>query len=148
MAPVQNSGAHRAMSGRLAAAPNAQLPVDAQIAALRIRVEELALQVAGLRAQLAGECVRQTANGNLIFPANAQRVQASLFGNSITLDAAGCRIEASGQMTLNASAITANAGQVQTNAGMANFSGVVKCDTIIANSVVGSSYTPGAGNIW
>jgi hypothetical protein len=25
---------------------------------------------------------------------------------------------------------------------------VVKCDTMIANSVVGSSYTPGAGNVW
>jgi hypothetical protein len=42
----------------------------------------------------------------------------------------------------------ANAGMANVNAGMSKFSGVVKCDTIIANSVVGSSYTPGAGNIW
>ncbi len=34
------------------------------------------------------------------------------------------------------------------NAGMSKFSGVVQGDTVIANSVVGTSYTPGAGNIW
>jgi hypothetical protein len=31
---------------------------------------------------------------------------------------------------------------------MAETSGVLKCDTLVANSVVASSYTPGAGNIW
>jgi hypothetical protein len=25
---------------------------------------------------------------------------------------------------------------------------VVQCDTLIATTVVGTSYTPGAGNIW
>jgi hypothetical protein len=29
-----------------------------------------------------------------------------------------------------------------------NASGTVKCDTIVAVNVVGSSYTPGAGNVW
>jgi hypothetical protein len=37
---------------------------------------------------------------------------------------------------------------VTVNAGMAKFSGVVQADTLIANSVIASSYTPGAGNIW
>jgi hypothetical protein len=36
---------------------------------------------------------------------------------------------------------------MQVDAGMARFSGVVQCDTLIANSVVSSSYTPGAGNL-
>ena len=40
------------------------------------------------------------------------------------------------------------AGSVKVDAGMSTFSGVVKADTVIANSVVGTSYTPGAGNIW
>jgi hypothetical protein len=31
---------------------------------------------------------------------------------------------------------------------MSKFSGVVKCDTLIANSVISASYTPGQGNIW
>ena len=34
------------------------------------------------------------------------------------------------------------------DAGMSKFSGVVQCDTLISNSVISASYTPGAGNIW
>jgi hypothetical protein len=37
---------------------------------------------------------------------------------------------------------------VKVDAAMSKFSGVVKCDTLISNAVVSSSYTPGAGNIW
>ena len=34
------------------------------------------------------------------------------------------------------------------HAPLTNFDGVVRASTIIADSVVASSYTPGAGNIW
>jgi hypothetical protein len=44
--------------------------------------------------------------------------------------------------------VSVSAATVNVDAGMAKFSGVVQCDTLIANSVVGTSYTPGAGNIW
>ena len=37
---------------------------------------------------------------------------------------------------------------VTVNAGMSKFSGVVKADTVIANSVVSASYIAGRGNIW
>jgi len=37
---------------------------------------------------------------------------------------------------------------LEVDAGMSKFSGVVQCDTLIATSVVASSYTPGAGNVW
>ena len=37
---------------------------------------------------------------------------------------------------------------VTVNAGMSKFSGVVQCDTVISNSVMSATYTPGAGNIW
>ena len=40
------------------------------------------------------------------------------------------------------------AAMVTVDAAMSKFSGVVKADTIITNSVVSASYTPGAGNIW
>jgi uncharacterized protein involved in type VI secretion and phage assembly len=69
-------------------------------------------------------------------------------GNSVTLAAAGITVTASAKVTVNASSVEINAGMVTVNAGMSKFSGVVQCDTIIANSVVGASYTPGAGNIW
>jgi hypothetical protein len=69
-------------------------------------------------------------------------------GNSVTLATSGITINASAKVTLNASTVEVSAGMITVDAGMSKFSGVVQCDTIIANSVVGSSYTPGAGNIW
>jgi hypothetical protein len=37
---------------------------------------------------------------------------------------------------------------VTVQTGSAEFAGVVKCSTLIADTVIASSYTPGAGNIW
>lgn len=69
-------------------------------------------------------------------------------GNSIKLEAAGVTITAAAKVTVNASQVSVSAGMVQVDAGMSRFSGVVQCDTLIATTVVGSTYTPGAGNIW
>ena len=68
-------------------------------------------------------------------------------GNSVTLETAGITVNASAKVTLNASTVEISSGLVTVNAGMSKFSGVVQCDTLITNSVVSSSYTPGAGNI-
>ena len=69
-------------------------------------------------------------------------------GNSVKLEAAGITVTASAKVTVNASQVAISAGMVQVDAGMSKFSGVVQADTVIATSIVGSSYTPGAGNIW
>jgi uncharacterized protein involved in type VI secretion and phage assembly len=69
-------------------------------------------------------------------------------GNSIKLESAGITVTASAKVTVNASTVEVSASMVTVNAGMSRFSGVVQCDTLISNSVVSSSYTPGAGNIW
>jgi len=69
-------------------------------------------------------------------------------GNSIKLESAGITVTASAKVTVNASTVAVSAGMVTVDAGMSKFSGVVQCDTLISNSVVSSSYTPGAGNIW
>ena len=69
-------------------------------------------------------------------------------GNSIKLESAGITVTASAKVTVNASTVAVSAGMVTVDAGMSKFSGVVQCDTLIATSVVSSSYTPGAGNIW
>ena len=69
-------------------------------------------------------------------------------GNSVTLATSGMTINASAKVTLNASTVEVSAGMITVNAGMSKFSGVVQCDTLIANSVAAASYTPGAGNIW
>ena len=69
-------------------------------------------------------------------------------GNRIVLEAAGITIQTKGTLTISASKVDVSAGSVSVNAGISTFSGVVKADTVITSSVVSSSYTPGAGNIW
>ncbi|TNC93115.1 phage baseplate assembly protein V [Thalassolituus sp.] len=67
---------------------------------------------------------------------------------SIKLSASDISIDSGGPVNINATNVSVSASMVQVDAGMSRFSGVVQCDTIIATSVVGTTYTPGAGNIW
>ena len=76
------------------------------------------------------------------------KIMAEVKGNSVTITTSKVEIQASSEVTVQAGQVKVSAGMVTVDAGMSKFSGVVKCDTLIANSVVGSSYTPGAGNIW
>jgi uncharacterized protein involved in type VI secretion and phage assembly len=69
-------------------------------------------------------------------------------GNSVKLDSSGVTVTASAKVTINASTAEISAGMLTVNAGMSKFSGVVQADTVITNSVVSASYTPGAGNVW
>jgi hypothetical protein len=69
-------------------------------------------------------------------------------GNTIRLDSSGITIQASAKVVVNVSQLQISAGMITVDAGMAKFSGLIQADTFIANSVLASSYTPGAGNIW
>jgi uncharacterized protein involved in type VI secretion and phage assembly len=70
-------------------------------------------------------------------------------GSTVKLDATGgIELSANSTIRLTASKVEVRAGSIELEAGMAQTSGVLKCDTLVANSVVASSYTPGAGNIW
>lgn len=69
-------------------------------------------------------------------------------GNSVKLETSGITVTASAKVTINASQVAISAGMVTVDAGMSKFSGVVQADTVICNSIVSASYTPGAGNIW
>jgi hypothetical protein len=69
-------------------------------------------------------------------------------GNAIMLEPSGITIRASAKVTVTASQVELTSGMVTVTAGMSRFSGVVQCDTLMANSVISASYSPGAGNIW
>jgi uncharacterized protein involved in type VI secretion and phage assembly len=70
-------------------------------------------------------------------------------GNAVTMEPSGVTVNSSSKVTINTGAsVEVNAATVTVNAGQATFSGVVQASTVITNSVVSSSYTPGAGNIW
>ncbi len=69
-------------------------------------------------------------------------------GNSIKMESSGITVNATAQVKVNGSVVEITAGAVNVNAGLSKFSGVIKADTVISNSVISASYTPGAGNIW
>jgi uncharacterized protein involved in type VI secretion and phage assembly len=70
-------------------------------------------------------------------------------GNSVKLESTGITVNASANVTINAGAkVQVSAGIVSVSAGISKFSGVVQCDTLISNTVVSATYTPGAGNMW
>ena len=63
----------------------------------------------------------------------------------------GCvvKMNAAGQVSITANAtVEITASALNVHAPTAMFDGIVQCQTLIATSVVSSSYTPGAGNIW
>jgi phage baseplate assembly protein gpV len=99
----------------------------------------------------AGEqLIISTASGQRI---TLQQSSASVLiedgnGNTIRLDTTGVTVTCSAKVVIAASQVEISAGMVTVDAGMAKFSGIIQTDTLIANSVVSASYSPGKGNIW
>jgi hypothetical protein len=62
-------------------------------------------------------------------------------GSTVKLTNTGVEVQANAEVSVAAP-------MVRVDSAMTQFSGVVKCDALITNSVVSSSYTPGAGNVW
>ncbi len=71
-------------------------------------------------------------------------------GTSIKIDSSGVTINApTAQVQVTAATgVTVTAPQVNVSAAMSTFSGVVQCQVLQATTVVATTYTPGAGNVW
>ncbi len=69
-------------------------------------------------------------------------------GNAIKLDSSGVTITAAARVTVRAADVKLSAGTVTIDAGLAKFTGAIQCDTLVTNSVMSASYSPGVGNIW
>lgn len=80
--------------------------------------------------------------------ANGGKVEIKAAGNTITIDSNGVAIQAPAKVSVQASQVEVTAGQVTVNAATSSFSGLVRCDVLQATTVIGATYTPGAGNIW
>jgi uncharacterized protein involved in type VI secretion and phage assembly len=76
------------------------------------------------------------------------KIECLAAGTTITVDPSGVSVQCPGKVTIEASQVEVTSGMVNVNAAMSTFNGVVKCDVLIATTVVGSTYTPGAGNVW
>lgn len=70
-------------------------------------------------------------------------------GSSIKIDTQGITINSTMKVSIMAaSQVEVTASQVNVTAAMSQFSGMVKCDVMQATTVIGTTYTPGAGNVW
>jgi uncharacterized protein involved in type VI secretion and phage assembly len=69
---------------------------------------------------------------------------------SVRIDSSGVTVNApTGQVQITAaSEVSVTAPSVSVSAAMSTFSGIVQCETLIATTVVSTTYTPGAGNVW
>jgi uncharacterized protein involved in type VI secretion and phage assembly len=68
-------------------------------------------------------------------------------GNQVVVHPQGIEVTAATTVAVKAPQVEVAAGSVTVDTGMARFSGVVQADTVITNTVVSASNTPGAGNI-
>jgi hypothetical protein len=69
-------------------------------------------------------------------------------GAALILRGATVKLEAAATLQMQGARIDVTAGLVNVDTGIVKASGIVKCDTLQTNSVIASSYTPGAGNVW
>jgi len=80
---------------------------------------------------------------------NGGEIEILRGSQSVKLTATGIDIKSSVFVNVEAGTmLNIKAPLITVDAGMSRFSGVVQADTVISNSVVSASYTPGAGNIW
>jgi hypothetical protein len=99
---------------------------DALIDALRERVNDLEARISELESII---CLQ---NQDVVISAPKSVLIQGLDTVEIS---AGSQFKVSAAMT-------------ETGAALTKFSGILSCDTVQANTVIGASYTPGAGNIW
>jgi uncharacterized protein involved in type VI secretion and phage assembly len=76
------------------------------------------------------------------------KVEIVCAGNTITVDSGGVSVRAAATVSVQASRVNVSAATVNVDAAVSSFSGVVRCDVMQATTVIASTYTPGAGNIW
>ena len=87
---------------------------------------------------------------SLVAPRTVQReVQIDEMTTSIgDSDAATAGAGAAGPVTSDGATTTITGGAIHLDAPMTSTGGVLQADTVIANNIVASSYSPGAGNVW
>jgi uncharacterized protein involved in type VI secretion and phage assembly len=83
----------------------------------------------------------------LLTAAKGGAVQITDGSNHVTLAPSGVTVQASASVRVAASAVTIEAGAIHLKSAMVTCDGVIKGSTLIVDSVVASTYTPGAGNV-
>lgn len=95
--------------------------------------------------------IKLTTPGNVsaeLTQSGSGKIELKAAGSTVTIDTSGVSISTSSTVKVDASKVSVTAAQVNVDAAMSKFSGIVKCDVLQATTVVSSTYTPGAGNVW
>src|SRR6185312_2702030 len=69
-------------------------------------------------------------------------------GDSIQLQGGNIQIRAAAQVSIQCSAVNLSASTITFDAPTTKFTGQIQADTVITNTVIANTYTPGVGNIW
>jgi uncharacterized protein involved in type VI secretion and phage assembly len=80
--------------------------------------------------------------------AQGGKIEFKVAGNTVTFDTQGISMQTSAKVKTQASQYELTSGQVKVNSALSDFSGVVKSAVLQSTSVIGTTYTPGAGNVW
>jgi phage baseplate assembly protein gpV len=108
-------------------------------------------RIAIIEAQPSDSTIRFTTPGGVsgeLTDSGGGRVEFRIGGTTVTCDPQGVSINTGMNVRVQATMVEISASMVTVNAGMSRFNGVLQADTVITNSVISASYTPGAGNIW
>lgn len=123
------------------------MPVDWQLEQLRERIQQLEGQLAALQGQVQQHgAAGSNVAGRLAALEGAIQVQPS----KLRLHSQGTvEIVAPGIITLNAGTkVAVSSGSVDMNSPHLRVHGTAQSEQVITGSVVSTSYTPGAGNVW
>jgi phage baseplate assembly protein gpV len=69
-------------------------------------------------------------------------------GNAVRLDSSGITITSAARLVINAFQIELAASAITVNAPITNFGGIVRADTVQAQTVIATSIVPGGNNVW
>lgn len=80
--------------------------------------------------------------------AGGGKIEFKAAGTTVTINTQGVTVNTPLNVRVQATMVNISAAQVLVDAPICTFSGTVHAQTVITNSVISASYTPGAGNIW
>jgi len=79
---------------------------------------------------------------------NGGQIELSAGGTTLTIDSQGIRLQTTGAYELRSSSAEMTCSTLTVNSGTASFSGIVDATCVQSPAIVGTTYTPGAGNVW
>ena len=140
--PSESSPSGSSSRGSAGGSPATLEAALERIAAL----EERLTQLAAVLTVNADGSVEIAAEGQLrLVASNSLLLEAG--AHSFEMNIVGAELKSAAMLKLEGAAVRMSGAQVNVTAAMTQCSGVVRCDTLVTNTVVASTYTPGAGNL-